>query len=63
MFLIQLVVILIVLGLVWWLVQSVLPIPAPFKTVILVVLTVIAILLLLAWAGLLGGHAGGLYLR
>ena len=51
--LIQLIVVLIVLGLVWWLVTSYLPIPQPVKTVIVVLIVLVMILYLLSWAGVL----------
>ena len=48
----QLLIILVVLGLVWWLISAMLPIPQPFKNVILVLLVLIAIFYLLRFAGL-----------
>ena len=53
MTLIQLIILLVVLGLVWWLVSAYLPIPQPFKNIILIVFVLIAILVLLSFAGLL----------
>jgi hypothetical protein len=52
--LLQLIVVLIVVGLVWWLVTSYLPIPQPIKTIISVLAVLILIILLLSWVGLLG---------
>ncbi len=52
--LISLLVVLVVLGLVFWLIQSYLPIPAPFKNVILIILVIITCVWLLDWAGILG---------
>jgi hypothetical protein len=43
--LISLLVVLVVVGLVWWLVTTYIPMPAPIKTVI----TVIAVLILCVW--------------
>lgn len=53
---IQLVVVLCVLGLVWWLFSTyVLPrLPEPFRTIIIVVLVLAVCLWLLDWAGILG---------
>jgi hypothetical protein len=53
---IQVVVVLLVLGLVWWLFSTyVLPrVPEPFKTVIIIVLVVAVCLWLLEWVGILG---------
>ena len=52
--LMSLVVALIVMGLVWWLVSTYLPIPQPFKNVILVLLVVLLIVWLLNSVGYLG---------
>lgn len=49
---VQLLIIVVVLGLVWWLVTSFVPLPAPIKTVITVVAVLIICILLLQWAGL-----------
>ena len=51
---IQLVVVLCVLGLVWWLFSTyVLPrLPEPFRTIIIVVLVLAVCLWLLDWAGI-----------
>jgi len=50
--LIQLLVVVIVLGLLWWLVAMVLPLPAPFKMVAQVIVVLIAIVWLLSLVGL-----------
>jgi hypothetical protein len=50
--LISLLVVVVVLGLVWWLVTSYVPLPQPVKTVIMVVAVLIICVLLLQWAGL-----------
>lgn len=50
---VEIIVVLIVAGLVWWLIESVLPIPDPFKTVIRVVLVLALCLWLLNLVGLL----------
>ena len=50
--LIQLLVVIIVLGLLYWLV-TLLPLPAPFKPIALAVVVLIAIVWLLSFAGLL----------
>jgi hypothetical protein len=46
-FLFSFLVLIIILGLIWWVV-SVLPIPEPFKTIALVVLVVVCLLYLLS---------------
>ncbi len=48
----QLIIVLLVLGLVWWLISTYLPIPQPFKSVILILLVLVAIWFLLRFAGL-----------
>lgn len=50
--LISLIVVLAVLGLVWWLVTTYIPLPAPVKTVITVICVVALCIFLLQWAGL-----------
>jgi hypothetical protein len=50
----QLIVLLVVLGLVWWLVTTYLPIPQPVKTVISVLAVLLMIAVLLSFAGLIG---------
>jgi len=54
--LIHLVVILIVLGLVCYLVQSLLPIPPPFKSAVLALLVLIAIIWILQLSGMWQPH-------
>ena len=49
---IQLIIVLLVLGLVWWLISTFLPIPQPFRNAILIVLVLCAIWYLLRFAGL-----------
>ena len=61
-FLFQLIVLLVVLGLVYWLLMS-LPLPPPFKIVIQVVVTLIAIGWLLSLVGWWPGGGHGLPLR
>jgi len=53
--LVSLLVLVLVCGLIYWLIAYVLPLPAPFKTVALVILVVIIILWLLGQVGYLGG--------
>ncbi len=50
--LIQLIIVLAVVGLVWWLVTTYIPMPPPIKTVITVVAVLILCVWLLQWAGL-----------
>lgn len=50
--LISLIVVLAVVGLVWWLVTTYIPLPAPVKTVITVLVVVVLCVWLLQWAGL-----------
>lgn len=52
--LVGLLVLVLVFGLLFWLVQSVLPLPPPFKTVAIVILCIILILVLLDQVGYLG---------
>lgn len=52
--LINLIILLIVLGLLWWLV-SLLPIPAPFNQIIMVLFILIAILAVLSLTGIVPG--------
>jgi cobalamin biosynthesis protein CobD/CbiB len=52
--LVELVVVLIVFGLIYWLIQNFLPIPAQIKMIIEVVLVIILILWLLSAVGLIG---------
>jgi len=51
---VTIIVVLIVLGLIWWLVDALLPIPAPFKTAIKVVLILALCLWLLSLVGIIG---------
>jgi len=55
----QIIVILLVLALVWWIFSTyVLPrVPEPFKTIIIVVLALAACFWLLTWAGIIPGSA------
>lgn len=50
--LISLLVVLVVVGLVWWLVTTYLPLPPPVKTIITVIGVLILCIFLLQWAGL-----------
>jgi len=50
--LISLIVVLAVVGLVWWLVTTYIPMPAPIKTVITVIAVLILCIWILQWAGL-----------
>lgn len=50
--LLQLVVVLVVLGLVWWLITTYLPLPAPIKMAITVIFVVIVCIYLLSVVGL-----------
>ncbi len=50
--LISLLVVVIVIGVVLWLIQNYVPMPAPFKTVVMVLLALIACVWLLQAAGL-----------
>lgn len=52
--LIGLLILIIVFGILFWLVQSVLPLPPPFKTAAIVVLALFLILVLLDQIGYLG---------
>ena len=54
-------VVLIVFGLAFWLVDALLPIPAPFKTAIKVLLVVVLIVWLLSLVGVV--HLSGVRLR
>ncbi len=49
---IPLLVVLVVVGLVWWLVTTYLPLPPPVKTVLTVVGVLVLCVWLLEWAGL-----------
>jgi len=53
--LVQLLVVIIVLGLVFWLVQTFLPIPQPFKNAVLGILVIVVIVWLLSAVGLWHG--------
>jgi hypothetical protein len=53
MSLVSLLVMIIVLGIVVWLIQSVIPLPPPFKTIALCIVGVIAVLWLLQGVGVL----------
>jgi hypothetical protein len=57
---ISLLVVLVVVGLVWWLITNYVPMPAPIKTVITVVAVLILCIWLLQWAGIGGLHFGRL---
>jgi len=64
--LLQMIVVLIVLGVVAGLVWQYLPIPQPFKNIIIILIVLAACLFLLDWAGVLhfsGAHASTLYMR
>lgn len=62
--LIQLLVLVIVMGLVFWLVQAFLPIPQPFKNIALAILVVIVCVWLLSAVGLCSLPAGhGIVIR
>jgi hypothetical protein len=50
----QLIVLVVVLGLVWWLLTTYVPLPQPVKTVVTVLAVLLMIALLLSWAGLIG---------
>lgn len=50
--LLQLIVVLVVLGLVWWLITTYLPLPAPIKMAITVIFVVIVCIYLLSVVGL-----------
>jgi hypothetical protein len=50
--LIQLLIVLVVVGLLLWLVTSVVPLPQPVRTIVVVVVTLVACFWLLSWAGL-----------
>jgi len=54
--LLQVIVMLLVLALVWWIFSSyVLPrVPEPFKTIIIIILALAVCLWLLSWVGVLG---------
>ncbi len=56
--LISLLVVLVVVGLILWLVQTYLPLPAPIKTVI----TVVVILFLCIWLLQIFGIVSGIYI-
>jgi hypothetical protein len=62
MSIIGLLVLVVVLGLVYYLL-TMLPIPAPFKTIIHVVFILILIVVLLSWSGILSGSLNGPILR
>ncbi len=49
-----LVLFIVILGIVAWLINTYLPLPAPFKTIILVILIVVAVVVTLNAFGLLG---------
>lgn len=57
---VQLVVVLCVIGLVWWLVTTYLPLPAPLKTIITVLLVLLSCLYLLSWVGIIPAFPGRL---
>lgn len=48
----QLVIVVAVLGVCWWLFDRYVPLPPPVKTIITVVLAVLVILYLLSWIGI-----------
>lgn len=59
--LISLLIVVIIFGVIFWLVQSVVPMPQPFKTAALVILALIFILYLLNGVGLIHTwHSGPL---
>lgn len=50
--LLQLIIVLIVLGLVWWLIVTYLPVPQPMKNIIVALIVLAVCLYLLAFAGI-----------
>jgi uncharacterized membrane protein len=52
----ELLIALVVLGVVAYLVEQYLPMPAPFKVVVRVIIVIIAIVILLRFAGFIGGE-------
>jgi hypothetical protein len=56
--LIQLIVVIVVMGLIFWAVQAFLPIPAPFKNIVLLILVLITCAWLLSAFGLCSGWSG-----
>jgi hypothetical protein len=60
MSLISLLIVLIVLGVIWWLVTTYIPMPAPMKTVITVIVVLALCLLLLNLFGIGDMHIGRL---
>jgi hypothetical protein len=52
MSLISLIIILVVLGVIWWLVTTYIPMPQPIKTVITVICVIVLCLLLLSLFGI-----------
>jgi xanthosine utilization system XapX-like protein len=57
--LISLLVVLVVVGLVWWLVTTYIPMPPAIKTVITVIAVLVLCIWLLQWAGIGNFHIGG----
>lgn len=55
MSIIALIVWLVVIGVVAWLITTYIPMPQPFKTILMIVLVVVALLLVLSAFGLIGG--------
>ena len=49
--------VLAVFGLILWLILTYIPMPAPFKTVIIAVAAIVLIIWLVQWSGLLRLHA------
>ncbi len=56
--LISLVIVLVVLGVIWWLVTTYIPMPAPMKTVITVIVVIALCLFLLQVFGIGNVHVG-----
>jgi hypothetical protein len=50
--LIQLLIVLVVVGLLLWLVTSVVPLPQPVRTIVVVLVVLICCIWLLSWAGM-----------
>lgn len=58
--LISLIVVLAVVGLIWWMVTTYIPMPQPIKTIITVIAVVVLCIWLLQWAGIGGLSLGHL---
>jgi heme A synthase len=59
MSLITLLIVIIVMGLIYWLITF-LPLPAPFRTIAIVVFVVICILILLGFIGVIPSNVGNI---